>query len=130
MRPAFTLSENGKNVSDNVMIAFGGAAPLHAARLCEKLGIDHCLIPPGAGVGSAIGFLRAPFGFEALASRLVRLSDFDVESVNSMLSSLRESAESFVRAGTGRRHSFADRGVHALQRTGLGNSGADPGIVC
>ena len=29
--------EHGKNVSENVMIAFGGAAPLHAARLCEKL---------------------------------------------------------------------------------------------
>ena len=56
------------------MIAFGGAAPLHAARLCEKLGIDRCLVPPGAGVGSAIGFLKAPFGYEALASRLVRLS--------------------------------------------------------
>ena len=28
--------ENGKNISDNIMIAFGGAAPLHAARLCER----------------------------------------------------------------------------------------------
>ena len=61
--------ENGKNISDNIMIAFGGAAPLHAARLCEKLGIDRCLVPQGAGVGSAIGFLKAPFGYEALASQ-------------------------------------------------------------
>jgi N-methylhydantoinase A len=92
--------ENGKNISDNVMIAFGGAAPLHAARLCEKLGVDQCLIPPGAGVGSAIGFLKAPFGYEALASRLVRLSEFDVDTVNTMLTELRETAEGFVRAGT------------------------------
>ncbi|WP_371229078.1 hydantoinase/oxoprolinase family protein [Roseovarius sp. 2305UL8-3] len=92
--------ENGKNISDNVMIAFGGAAPLHAARLCEKLGVDQCLIPPGAGVGSAIGFLKAPFGYEALASRLVRLSEFDVDAVNAMLTDLRETAEGFVRAGT------------------------------
>jgi N-methylhydantoinase A len=35
--------ENGKDISDNIMVAFGGAAPLHAARLCEKLGIDRCL---------------------------------------------------------------------------------------
>ena len=47
--------ENGKNISDNIMIAFGGAAPLHAARLCEKLGIDRCLIPPGAGVDHQSG---------------------------------------------------------------------------
>lgn len=92
--------ENGKNISDNVMIAFGGAAPLHAARLCEKLGIDRCLIPPGAGVGSAIGFLKAPFGYEALASRLVRLSGFDPDAVNAMLSDLCETAEGFVRTGS------------------------------
>ena len=72
--------ENGKNISDNMMVAFGGAAPLHAARLCEKLGIDQCLIPPGAGVGSAIGFLKAPFGYEALASRVIRLSAFDARA--------------------------------------------------
>ena len=71
--------ENGKNISDNIMVAFGGAAPLHAARLCEKLGIDQCLVPPGAGVGSAIGFLKAPFGYEALASRIIGLSTFDAE---------------------------------------------------
>ena len=92
--------ENGKNISDSVMIAFGGAAPLHAARLCEKLGVSECLIPPGAGVGSAIGFLKAPFGYEALASRLVRLSEFDLDAVNAMLAELRETAEGFVRAGT------------------------------
>jgi len=92
--------ENGKNISDNLMIAFGGAAPLHAARLCEKLGIDRCLVPQGAGVGSAIGFLKAPFGYEALASRLTRLSQFDAADANALLADLKASAESFVRAGT------------------------------
>ena len=92
--------ENGKNISDNMMIAFGGAAPLHAARLCEKLGIDLCLIPPGAGVGSAIGFLKAPFGYEALASKITRLSGFDPAAVNAMLADLCATAERFVRAGS------------------------------
>ena len=53
--------ENGEDLSEYTMIAFGGAAPLHAGRLCEKLGVDRLLVPTGAGVGSAIGFLRAPF---------------------------------------------------------------------
>ncbi len=92
--------ENGKNISDNLMIAFGGAAPLHAARLCEKLGIDRCLVPPGAGVGSAIGFLRAPFGYEALVTRITRLSAFDTDAVNALLTSLKTTAEGFVRTGT------------------------------
>ena len=92
--------ENGKNISDNIMIAFGGAAPLHAARLCEKLSIDRCLVPQGAGVGSAIGFLKAPFGYEAVASRLTRLSQFNAAEVNALLDDLTASAERFVRAGT------------------------------
>ncbi|MGV3551009.1 hydantoinase/oxoprolinase family protein [Rhizobium sp.] len=92
--------ENGKNISDNIMIAFGGAAPLHAARLCEKLGIDQCLVPQGAGVGSAIGFLKAPFGYEALASKLTRLSQFKSDAINAMLAELKASAEGFVREGT------------------------------
>ena len=92
--------EQGKNIGDNVMIAFGGAAPLHAARLCEKLSIDQCLIPQGAGVGSAIGFLRAPLGYESLASLVVRLSAFDPASINTLLDTLKTTAESFVRTGT------------------------------
>ena len=92
--------ENGKDISDNVMIAFGGAAPLHAARLCEKLGVELCLVPEGAGVGSAIGFLKAPFGYEAVASRLVRLSAFEAARVNDLVAGLRATAETFVRSGT------------------------------
>ncbi|MEW9921662.1 hydantoinase/oxoprolinase family protein [Marimonas sp. MJW-29] len=92
--------ENGKNIGDNVMIAFGGAAPLHAARLCEKLGIDRCLVPQGAGVGSAIGFLKAPFGYEALSSHVMPLSAFDADLLNAELDALKSTAESFVRSGT------------------------------
>ncbi|WP_417426663.1 hydantoinase/oxoprolinase family protein [Hoeflea sp.] len=105
--------ENGKNINNNVMIAFGGAAPLHAARLCEKLGVQQCLIPKGAGVGSAIGFLRAPFGYEALASKVMPLSAFDHVTLNALLDDLKHTAESFVRAGTS---SEIEREVTAFMR--------------
>ncbi|MFT5220791.1 MAG: N-methylhydantoinase A [Planctomycetota bacterium] len=90
--------ENGEDLADYTMIAFGGAAPLHAGRLCEKLGIDRLLVPPGAGVGSAIGFLRAPFGFEANRSIYMRLSDFKPELITGLLSDLESEATSFVRS--------------------------------
>jgi N-methylhydantoinase A len=90
--------ENGEDLGDYTMIAFGGAAPLHAGRLCEKLGIDRLLVPPGAGVGSAIGFLRAPFAFEATRSLCIRLDAFDAVAVRSLLHALRDEATAFVRA--------------------------------
>jgi N-methylhydantoinase A len=91
--------ENGKELADFTMIAYGGAAPLHAARLCEKLDIDRLLIPPGAGVGSAIGFLRAPFGFEAVRGAFQRLSEFDAGWTNALIAELDEEAQHFARAG-------------------------------
>ena len=90
--------ENGEDLSEYTMIAFGGAAPLHAARLCEKLGVAQCLVPPGAGVGSAIGFLRAPFSFEANRSVFTRLAEFDTVKVRALFAELKEEATAFVRS--------------------------------
>jgi len=90
--------ENGEDLADYTMIAFGGAAPLHAGRLCEKLGVSRCLVPPGAGVGSAIGFLRAPFSFEANRSVYMRLSDLNADTVSGLLNDLETEATRFVRS--------------------------------
>ena len=88
--------ENGEDLAGYTMIAFGGAAPLHAGRLCEKLGITRLIVPPGAGVGSAIGFLRAPYAFEATRSVYMRLDAFDGETVKSLFAALRSEATEFV----------------------------------
>ena len=98
MPPAVHAVENGEDLGEYTMIAFGGAAPLHAARLCEKLGIDRCLIPQGAGVGSAIGFLRAPFSFEANRSVFMTLASFDPQLVQDLFSEMEEEATAFVRS--------------------------------
>ncbi len=90
--------ENGEDLSNYTMIAFGGAAPLHAGRLCEKLGIARMLVPQGAGVGSAIGFLRAPFSFEATRSVYMKLSQFAPDVIKALLTDLENEATGFVRS--------------------------------
>ncbi len=90
--------ENGEDLASFTMIAFGGAAPLHAGRLCQKLGVGRFLVPPGAGVGSAIGFLRAPFSFEATRSAYMRLTDFSPAAARRVLEELRAEAAEFVRS--------------------------------
>ncbi|MEM9212389.1 MAG: hydantoinase/oxoprolinase family protein [Pseudomonadota bacterium] len=89
--------ENGEDLSEYAMIAFGGAAPLHAGRLCEKLGVAQCFVPKGAGVGSAIGFLRAPFSFEANRSVYMRMSGFNVDEIRALFAEMKAEAENFVR---------------------------------
>ncbi|MGB8158360.1 MAG: hydantoinase/oxoprolinase family protein [Pseudolabrys sp.] len=91
--------ESGKDLRSRTLIAFGGAAPLHAARVAEKLGIDHVLVPANAGVGSAIGLLRAPVAYEVVRGRLIRLSAFDASAANRLFSEMRSEAEAIVRRG-------------------------------
>jgi N-methylhydantoinase A len=91
--------ERGKQLEGRALVAFGGAAPLHAARLAIKLGIGTVVVPTGAGVGSAIGFLRAPVAYEVVRSRYTRMSDFDLEAINALLESMQAEADGIVRLG-------------------------------
>ena len=93
--------ESGKEIEARTLIAFGGAAPLHAVRMAEKLKIDRVVIPPGAGVGSAIGFLRAPVAYEVIRSRYQRLSSIDTSGVNTVLEEMRKEAFAVVESGAG-----------------------------
>jgi len=89
--------ESGKDLQPRILIAFGGAAPLHAARVAEKLGISRVLVPTNAGVGSAVGLLRAPVAYEVVRGRLIRLESFDAVAANRLLAQMRAEAEAIVR---------------------------------
>ncbi|MBS7696700.1 MULTISPECIES: hydantoinase/oxoprolinase family protein [unclassified Chelatococcus] len=91
--------ESGAQLEHRSLIAFGGSAPLHAARLAEKLGIAEVIIPVHAGVGSAIGFLRAPIGFEVVRSHVGRLSQSDPAALEAMLAEMSEEARKVVVMG-------------------------------
>ncbi len=78
------------------LIAFGGGGPVHATRIAEKLGIDQVLVPSGAGVGSAIGFLRAAIGFEAVRSLYQRLASLDIAAVNALFAEMAQEAREVV----------------------------------
>ena len=91
--------ERGKVIGRHAMVAFGGGAPLHAGRLAQKLGIDRVVIPKGAGVGSAIGFLLAPIAYEVVRTLPVDFRDFDAGAINAMLGEMEAEATAVVRGG-------------------------------
>ncbi len=94
--------ERGVDITQSAMIAFGGGAPLHACRLAEKIGIRRVEVPVSAGVGSAIGFLRAPISFEVTRSAILPLHGFDPATVNALISSMRKEAERIVSSAVSR----------------------------
>ena len=92
--------EASTSLGGRTLIAFGGGGPVHATRIAEKVGIDRVLVPKGAGVGSAIGFLRAPIGFEVVRSLYQRLGSLDVTAVNAVLDEMAAEAETAVATGS------------------------------
>jgi N-methylhydantoinase A len=91
--------EQGATVEDRTLVAFGGAAPLHAGRVAEKLGIDRVIVPKSAGVGSAVGFLRAPIAYEIARSLHQRIAALDFDAVNAMLAQMSAEANAIVARG-------------------------------
>ena len=91
--------EWGKGVAGRTLIAFGGSAPIHAARLADKLEVDRFLVPADAGVGSAVGFLLAPISYEVVRSRYMRLSGFDPAVVRAVFDEMRDEAVAVVSDG-------------------------------
>ena len=88
--------EQGHETSNRTLIAFGGAAPLHVARVAEKLKVSSIIIPTNASVGSAVGFLKAPVGYEVVKSLRMLLKGFQVKKVNNLLKTMREEAEKII----------------------------------
>lgn len=112
--------ERGAVIADCTMIAFGGAAPLHACRLAEKLGISRIIVPSGAGVGSAIGFLKAPTAFELVRSRFMRLDSFDAAAATELLDEMSREARALAEpAAAGR--TLSESRVAYMRYTGQGH---------
>ena len=91
--------ESAKNYEGRVVIAFGGGGPVHGYRVAEKIGVKRILVPSGAGVGSAIGFLRAPVAYEVVKSLYQRFGSFDVAAVNGLLAAMSQEAAGVVAEG-------------------------------
>ena len=104
--------EQGKSAAEHAVVAFGGAAPLHVGRLAEKLGVDTVVVPTEAGVGSAVGFLRAPVAYEVVRSRNMRMHDFDPGAANAIIEEMRTEALEVVRSGAPRARLEQARGAY------------------
>ena len=117
--------EEGKVASEQTVIAFGGAAPLHACRIAEKLGIGRIIVPVDAGVGSAVGFLRAPVAYEVVRSLNMRLSALDAEAVNELMADMRREARAVVESGAFGAP-LAERRVAYMRYLGQGHEIAVP----
>jgi N-methylhydantoinase A len=93
--------ERGKSLDERTLVAFGGAAPLHATRIADKLGISRIVVPTGAGVGSAVGMLAASIAYEVARTLYQRVRELDPVTVNAHIGAMREEAAAVVERSAG-----------------------------
>jgi N-methylhydantoinase A/oxoprolinase/acetone carboxylase beta subunit len=91
-------AERGLDIRKFALAATGGAGPVHACGVAERLGIRHVIVPPAAGVGSAYGMLLAPISFDFARTYIAGLEELDTETLNAMLTGLEEEGREVVRA--------------------------------
>ena len=84
------IAEKGGNPNLVTISAFGGAGPVHAYGLAKKIGAPRILVPPLAGVGSALGFFTAPVAFDLTRSHRVSLDDADFLEVERLFNKLED----------------------------------------
>ncbi len=94
------IAERGGNPRLVTVAAFGGAGPVHAYGLARKLGAPQIIVPPNAGVGSALGFFTAPRAFDLVRSHKVALDHADFAEIESIYQSMeKEGVQTLKRAG-------------------------------
>ena len=82
------IAEKGGNPNIVTVTAFGGAGPVHTYGLAKKIGARTILIPPLAGVGSALGFFTAPVAFDMSRSHRKVLDDADFKEIEALFGEL------------------------------------------
>jgi N-methylhydantoinase A len=91
------IAEKGGNPKVITISAFGGAGPVHAYGLAKKIGAPRILVPPLAGVGSAMGFFTAPVAFDVSRSQRTTLDDADFRQIESLFQELETEAAAILR---------------------------------
>ncbi|GMV33189.1 MAG: methylhydantoinase [Chloroflexota bacterium] len=102
------IAERGGNPKVVTVAAFGGAGPVHAYGLARKLGAPKVIVPPNAGVGSAMGFFTAPRAFDLVRSHKTPLLGADFDEIESLFRAMEAEGERTLRtAGATDEISFA-----------------------
>jgi N-methylhydantoinase A len=92
--------QRGHDPRDYTLVAFGGAGPLHAARLAAELDIRRVLVPRNPGILCAMGLLLADLRADFAVTRLMALSSAAIGEVEAVVAELHRFCDAwFAEAG-------------------------------
>jgi N-methylhydantoinase A len=87
----------GLDPREFVLIAYGGAGPMHATQVAAELNIPRVVIPPAPGNFSALGLIMSDVRHDLVQSRFVRLTDLDPAGYAAIFADLEAEARERLR---------------------------------
>src|SRR5579864_3624080 len=113
--------ERGKDPHRFPIFAFGGAGPVHGFRIAKALGSPALIVPFGAGVMSAVGFLTAPLAFDFVRSWSGRITFLDWQEANILLSEMEEQGQELLEKSGVLPEQISHRRVADIRYAGQGH---------
>jgi len=90
--------ERGHDPAGYSMIGFGGAGPVHAYGVASRLRLRTLIVPPSAGLGSAVGLLLAPRTFRLSRTFIGTLDQLDWQRVETLFAEMAQEATAALRS--------------------------------
>jgi N-methylhydantoinase A len=103
------------------LLAFGGAGPVHAFHVARLMNAPQLVVPGGAGVLSALGFLVSPVATEEISSYVCRLDKMDWKKVNAMIDEMKEKGFAFLNKAGLKKKDALVRIVSDMRYSGQGH---------
>src|SRR5438477_3417013 len=83
-------TERGLDAGDFVLVAYGGAGPLHAVDVAREIGIRNVIVPSAPGVFSAFGMLFSDLPYDFVRTCFTRLDDAPFEQIEAVYRELEQ----------------------------------------
>ena len=100
------------------MVAFGGAGPLHANRLCTEMKIGLLIVPPSPGTASALGLLVTDLKHEFSRTRIMEEGEEDVDEIDRVFASMEAEGRAALR-----REGLADESITFVRQVEMRYAG-------
>jgi N-methylhydantoinase A len=91
-------TERGLDAGDFVLVAYGGAGPLHAVDVAREIGIRHVIVPGAPGVFSAFGMLFSDLRYDYVRTHLMQLADAPFDEIEAIFKKLEQNGRDAIAA--------------------------------
>jgi N-methylhydantoinase A len=97
-------TERGLDAGSFVLVAYGGAGPLHAVEVAKEIGIRNVIIPGAPGVFSAFGMLFSDLRYDYVRTHLMQVSDAPFDEMEGVFQELEQMGRDAIAASSVKPH--------------------------